>query len=226
MKISPYIAIPLLLTACPIFVPMDESTDDGADDATSTGDGDGDGDGDGSTTTGDGDGDSGDGDGDGEGDGDACLEPTFGADSNNMRWVTFDTWPAWAQFAEPVDLQDGIDSGTLVLVDMGLDAECYEIEGFAMPTCVFEVECVKLIGYPLGDAEILPDGCAPVGGAWDSAGFVGVLGSGCWGAIGDFAVRLRDEAPVCEGPAGSVGCACELGICLDGLTCKSDFCSP
>jgi hypothetical protein len=211
MKSFTHLAIPLLLTACPTPGPVDESTD-GADGESSSSESGSD------TTTGDGDGD---------GDGDACLlEPTFGADSNNMRWVTFETWPAWAQFAEPIDLQEGIGAGTLVPVDLGLDAECFEIDGFAMHTCVFEVECVELVGYPLSEVSVLPDACAPVGGAWDETGIVALLGGGCFAAVGDFAVRVRVDAPVCEGPAGSIGCECVLGSCLDGLTCKSDFCSP
>jgi hypothetical protein len=210
MKSFTHLAIPLLLTACPTPGPVDESTD-GADGESSSSESGSD------TTTGDGDGD---------GDGDACLlEPTFGADSNNMRWVTFETWPAWAQFAEPIDLQQAIDAGTLTPVDMGLDAECYEIDGFEVHTCVFEVECVKLLGYPLAEAPLTTGDCAPLGGAWDQVGDAPV-GGGCWGAVGEFAVRLRVDAPACDGPAGSVGCECSQSSCLDGLSCKSGFCSP
>jgi hypothetical protein len=215
-----------LLLGCPVDPPGEDGTAVSTD--TSSGDGDGDGDpGDGDPGDGDGDGD-GDpsGDGDGDGDGDGCLEPSFGADSSNMRWVTFEAWPAWAQFVEPIDLQEAIDAGTLTPVDLGLGVECYELLGSDVHPCVIEVECVELLGYPLLEVPIETSDCAEIGGAWDMTGLAPAFGSGCWGAVDGFAVRLRADAPMCDGPAGDVGCACMVDSCLDGLTCKSDFCSP
>jgi hypothetical protein len=223
--------LPLLLLGCP-------SPSDGEGESTDAADepGDGDGepttDGDTSTeTTGDGDGDtSGDGDGDGEpgdgdGDGDACDAPTFAADSNNVRWVTFGDWPAWAQHAEPVDLQEAIDGGILTPVELGNGAECFELSGTSVHTCVIEVECVPLLGYPLSEVSLEPGDCAMIGGAWTMTGSAATL-PGCWGAVDGFAVRLQEVAPTCDGEPGDVGCACVDGSCLDGLTCKSEFCSP
>lgn len=240
MKTYAYLALPILLTACPIMPgPSGESTDgadgdttdfsgdgDGdGDSTTATGDGDGDGDGDPSTETGDGDGDAGDGD-PGDGDGDGCPEPTFAADSNNMSWVTFDDWPAWAQRAELVDLQSAIDLGVLVPVELGLAGGCYEIEGFGVHTCILEVNCIKMIGYPILEAPLTEKDCAPIGGAWNTVGLAPTIGGGCWGSVSDFVVRLSVDAPVCDGPPGDVGCECPVDGCLDGLTCKSGFCSP
>ena len=195
-----------------------ETTTEGGPSTETSGDGDGD-------TSGDGDGDGEPGDGDGDGDGDACLPPTFGADDNNMRWVTFEAWPAWAQFAEPVDLQEAIDGGILTPVELGLDAECFELAGTTVHTCVIEVECVELLGYPLSEVSLEPGDCAMIGGAWTMTGSAATL-PGCWGAVDGFAVRLQEAAPTCNGEPGDVGCACVDGSCLGGLTCKSEFCSP
>jgi hypothetical protein len=62
----------------------------------------------------------GDGDGDpGDGDGDTCESTAaIECDDLNRCWAQDADWPAWAQWADPVDVQNGVDAGTLTPVDI------------------------------------------------------------------------------------------------------------
>lgn len=148
-----------------------------------------------STTTGGPSADGGDAAGDGDpGDGDTgeeCTDTsTVLCDALNFCWVHEPGWPARAHWVDPVDIQNGIDAGTLTPVDARIDAECYHLDG--NPThhpCVIDVGCTQLLGRPLTEVTLAASDCAPVGGPWR---WVGESEDGqCWGLVDGVAVRLN-----------------------------------
>lgn len=149
----------------------------------------------------------------------------FAADELGRRWYTEDSWPAWAHALDENDLQDGLDSGTLVPVDLGLDGKCYKLEGADHHPCVVPTgECTDLFGRPRREMILQLSNCAPVGGPWSEVvEAVDDPYQQCWGIIGDFAVLLRTDEPACA-HAGSLGCPCDPEGCETNLVCQGGLC--
>jgi hypothetical protein len=146
----------------------------------------------------------GDGDGDpGDGDGDTCESTAaIECDDLNRCWAQDADWPAWAQWADPVDVQNGVDAGTLTPVDIGLSAECYVLSGADHHVCVIDVDCTPLLGRPATEVGLTESDCAPIGGPWSWVGEMENDPTGaCWGIIGEIAVQLRPDSgslPFCD----------------------------
>jgi hypothetical protein len=118
-----------------------------------------------------------------------ASDATITCDSLNRCWAEKDGWPNEAQWADPVDVQNGVDSGTLTPVDLGLAAECYTLDGADYHPCVVNVDCTPLLGMPAVEIELTESDCASTGGPWS---WVGESATGtCWGLVGELVVRLR-----------------------------------
>jgi len=184
---SIHIGLLLILTTCSACFP--DAMMDG--DGDTSGDDDGDSAGDSAGADGVPDmGDDGDGDEGSIGLGNDCAsKPTIECDDLNRCWASNEGWPASAQWADPADIQDGVDAGTLVSVDLGNGAECYMLDGSADHPCVIYADCTPLLGQPLTELELVASDCAAVGGPW---WWVGESDGGqCWGLVEGIAVRLK-----------------------------------
>jgi hypothetical protein len=127
--------------------------------------------------------------------GSVCAWP-FACESNaaiecddlNRCWAHEDGWPAQAQWADPADIQAGVDAGTLEPVDLGNGVECYILDGADYNPCVVRAGCTPLLGRPLLQLNLVASDCAAVGGPWSWVG-EGVDAS-CWGLVDGIAVQL------------------------------------
>jgi hypothetical protein len=165
----------LLLTACwpgPITDGGEISSDSGTDTGETDGPGDGDGD-------------------PGDGDGDLCDPPTVTCSESGECWASDLTWTAEAS-ATLVNAV--IEPGIWVPVNLGLDAECWELNGVGTHVCIVDVCGVHLLGYPAGEMTLAPDPECDFIGAWSAT----ATGQGkCYGLIAGVAVELRGTDIAC-----------------------------
>jgi hypothetical protein len=154
------------------------------------------------TGLGDGDGDSGDGDGDM-----ACEAPTVAC--SDGCWASSPTWTAEA---EATVVNGIIEPGVWVPVDLGLDAECWELDGVGTHVCVVDVCGVHLLGHPANEMAFdQPGSECDFTGVWSSTATAGGL---CFGLVNGVAVELR----------GGESCTAAAHIEFAEVSCTASGC--
>lgn len=121
---------------------------------------------------------------------DSDEDPAQVCHDDGRCWALAESWGAWAQTADLVDIQDGVDAGVLIPSGGG----CYEIDGDGAPrsVCVVMLDGVELHGRPVGELELAPSECAGAG-PWET--FEADVGAGvvnCFGVLGGYAIRVMD----------------------------------
>ena len=122
---------------------------------------------------------------------DECHNLPFGIDctGDGRCWVQMPDWEQAAQWSDPDDIQDGIDSGTLVLDPISKYATCYSYSPGAH-TCVLELDCYDLSVRPADELEFVGHCAVDFEGDWDH---VEATSTACYGIFDGpgLAVRLR-----------------------------------
>ena len=112
-------------------------------------------------------------------------------DDDGSCWVKQPGWAAWAQYADPAMISDGILAGVFVesLDVPGADAPCYTVGESDAHLCVYTVDCAPLLVRPLAEVGLGPSDCAD-DGPWEAAASIVATDGQCWGTLGPVAVLL------------------------------------
>jgi hypothetical protein len=133
--------------------------------------------------------------GDGDGDGDPACEgaaPTVTCSEPSDCWASAPSWTAEAR-ATTGDGPGLIVPGIWVPVYLGIDAECWELDGVGTHVCIVDVCGEHLLGTPAAEMALEQPGPeCDFTGVWEST-MQG--GDQCFGLIDGVAVDLRRPAP-------------------------------